>query len=255
MTQARTVDLNCDLGESYGIYQIGQDEELLRYATSANIACGFHAGDPAVMKKTVERCLAHGVAIGAHPGLLDRAGFGRRSMDITPEEAYELTLYQLGALYGFVRAAGGTLRHVKPHGALYQMAASDRRIADAIARAAVNFDPRLILYGLAGSELIEAGAAFGLRTASEVFPDRRYESDGSLTSRRRPDALVDRVEEAAAQAVSFVCEGAVMSREGSRVAVRAETICIHGDGPQAVPFAKAIREALTAAGIQLAAFD
>lgn len=248
----RVVDLNCDLGESYGIYRLGKDEELLPYISSANIACGFHAGDPTIMRKTVIRCLEHNVAIGAHPGLPDREGFGRRNIEITPEEAYELTVYQLGALFGIVRAEGGKLSHVKPHGALYNMAAQDRPLADAIARAVLRFDPGLILYGLAGSELLLAGEAAGLVTASEVFPDRRYEADGSLTSRKHADALAETPEEAADRAIGFVRDGLVRSRQGTWIKVKAETLCIHGDKEDAVPIAKAIRSALAREGIEIA---
>lgn len=247
------IDLNCDMGESFGVYTLGNDAEMLRYVTSANIACGFHAGDPATMRRTVRLCLERGVAIGAHPGLPDMAGFGRRRMDITPEEARDLIVYQIGALQAFVRAEGGAMAHVKPHGALYNMAAADARLAAAIADAVRSVDPRLILYGLAGSELIRAGRAAGLRTASEVFADRTYQADGTLTPRSRAEALLREPEEAAAQALSIVRQGVVRTVQGTLLPIRAETICIHGDGAHAVAFARTVRERLAQAGVQLCA--
>ncbi len=187
-TKQLFIDLNGDMGESFGAYRIGHDEELAKVVTSANIACGFHAGDPAVMRRTVKLCLEHGVEVGAHPGLPDLMGFGRRAMQITPEEAYDLVLYQAGALQGFVRAEGGRMRHVKPHGALYNMAAVQRPLAESIAKAVYRLDPELILFGLAGSELIRAAESIGLRAASEAFADRTYRADGTLTPRTDPEA-------------------------------------------------------------------
>lgn len=245
----KSVDLNCDLGESFGAYRIGQDEEILPYITSANIACGFHAGDPRTMSRTVELALKHDVAIGAHPGLQDLAGFGRREMKLSPREAYELTVYQVGALWGFVRAEGGVLRHVKPHGALYNMAAASSALAEAIAEAVYRIEPELTLFGLAGSELIRAGNKAGLRTASEVFADRTYLSDGSLTPRSRPDALVTDEQQTRHQVLRMVGEGKVRSTSGEDVAITAETICLHGDGLHAVKFAAVIRSSLENAGI------
>ena len=243
------VDLNCDMGESFGVYSLGCDEEILPYVTSVNIACGFHAGDPATMRRTVRLALRHGVAIGAHPGLPDLHGFGRRRMDLSPEEAYDLVVYQTGALWAFVRSEGGRLRHVKAHGALYNMAARSRELAEAIAEAVYRVDPELILFGPASGELLEAGRRIGLRTVSEAFADRSYERDGSLTPRRLPDALVTDAEEAARRAVRMVREGRVRSRQGEDVAIAAGTICIHGDGPNAPAFARAIRRALEREGI------
>ncbi|MBY0013936.1 LamB/YcsF family protein [Paenibacillus typhae] len=245
----KSVDLNCDMGESFGAYRIGQDEDILPYITSANIACGFHAGDPGIMSRTVQLALKHDVAVGAHPGLQDLAGFGRREIKLSPREAYELTVYQVGALWGFVRAEGGMLRHVKPHGALYNMAAASAGLAEAIAEAVYRIEPELILFGLAGSELIRAGNRAGLRTASEVFADRTYQSDGALTSRSRPDALVTDEQQALHQVLSMVQEGKVRSTDGRDVAITAETICLHGDGHHAVAFASAIRSSLESAGI------
>jgi len=245
----KTVDLNCDMGESFGAYRMGRDEELLDCVTSASIACGFHAGDPGTMRRTVGQALERGVAIGAHPGLPDLVGFGRRRMDISPQEAYDLVVYQVGALWGFVRAAGGQLQHVKPHGELYNMAARDAALAEAIAEAVYRIDPGLILYGLAGSELVSAGRHVGLRTASEAFADRTYQADGSLTPRSSPDALIGSDEEAVAQVIRMVRQGKVMSRQLAEFEIQADTICIHGDGEHALAFARTIRQALEQAGI------
>ena len=245
----RYVDLNCDMGESFGAYKLGRDEEILEYVTSANIACGFHAGDAATMRKTVRLALERGVEIGAHPGLQDLIGFGRRRMDISPQEAYDIVVYQIGALWAFVRSEGGRMQHVKAHGELYNMAAGNAALAEAIAEAVYKVDPELILFGLAGSELVKAGRKAGLRTASEVFSDRTYQSDGTLTSRRQPDALITDDAAAAAQVIRMVNEGRVMSRQQVDVDIQADTVCIHGDGPRALEFAKMIRESLTEAGI------
>jgi UPF0271 protein len=250
---AGTLDLNCDMGESFGAWSMGQDEALLDLVTSANIACGFHAGDPATMARTVRGALARGVALGAHPSLPDLQGFGRRTMAITPGEAHDLVLYQVGALAAFARAAGGALRHVKAHGALYNMAAKDPALAEAIARAVRAFDPALVLVGLAGSRLIQAGTSLGLRCASEVFADRSYEADGSLTPRSRPDAMVEDEEAAVVRVVRMVREGVVRCRTGEDVPVRAETVCIHGDQPKALAFARRLRTALAEVGIPVRA--
>ncbi|MBO7746963.1 LamB/YcsF family protein [Paenibacillus sp. MWE-103] len=245
----KTVDLNCDLGESFGAYKLGRDEEILGFVTSANVACGFHAGDPATMRRTVRLALDKGVAIGAHPGLQDLIGFGRRDMDISPEEAYDLVVYQIGALWGFVRAEGAALQHVKAHGSLYNMAARDERLALAIAEAVYRVDPALVLYGLAGSKLIEAGRRIGLRTASEVFSDRTYQADGSLTPRRQPDSVITDDDRALAQVIRMAAEGKVRAQQGEDIAIQADTICVHGDGVRAVEFAGKIRTALSEAGI------
>jgi len=249
----KTVDLNCDLGESFGAYRLGRDEEMLQVVTSANIACGFHAGDPATMRRTVRLALDNGVALGAHPGLPDLLGFGRRDMAISPDEAYDLVVYQLGALWGFVRAEGAKLQHVKPHGSLYNMAARDAGLARAVAEAVCRVDPSLILFGLAGSELITAGKRAGLRTASEVFADRTYQADGSLTPRRLPDAVITDDERALAQVAKMVTEGKVIARQQVEVAIQADTICVHGDGPCAVEFAGKIRRSLSEAGVRVQA--
>ncbi|MFB5677401.1 LamB/YcsF family protein [Paenibacillus terreus] len=247
------VDLNCDLGESFGSYKLGMDEEILPYVTSVNIACGFHAGDPSVMRRTVQLALAAGTAIGAHPGLPDLIGFGRRNMDISTQDAHDMVVYQIGALDAFVRAEGGTLQHVKPHGALYNMAAKRKDLSEAIAQAVYKVNPELILFGLSGSELIRAGEAIGLQTAREVFADRTYEQDGSLTPRSQPDALIKDHDQAISQVMRMIREGVVRSREGQEIRIQADTVCIHGDGPQALEFARQIRKSCEEAGIELVA--
>ena len=232
---------------------MGQDDALLEFATSANIACGFHAGDPATMARTVQAAVARGVALGAHPALPDLQGFGRRTMAITAEEARGLVLYQVGALEAFARAAGAKLGHVKPHGALYNMAAKDRALADAIAGAVRDFDSSLVLVGLSGSELIKAGQALGLRCANEVFADRGYESDGSLTPRDRPGAMIEDEDLAISRVLRMVREGRVTSRTGEEVAIQADTVCIHGDQPKALTFLRRLGKALAEAGVQVRA--
>lgn len=248
-----TVDLNCDMGESFGAWAMGNDAALMPFITSANIACGFHAGDPAVMKRTVRAALRHGVAIGAHPGLPDLVGFGRRNLAISPEEAFDMTVYQLGALAAVVKAEGTRLHHLKPHGALYNMAATDAALAEAIAEAVYRVQPELTLYGLAGSELTKAGEKLGLATAHEVFADRTYQADGTLTPRRQPDALIATAEAAIAQVLRMVQEGKVRAQQGHNVTIRADTICIHGDGAHALEFAQCVGDALRQAGVQLQA--
>jgi len=249
----KRVDLNCDMGESYGAYRLGQDAEMLKFVTSANIACGFHAGDPGTMRRTVKLALENGVAIGAHPGLPDLIGFGRREMHISPAEAYEMVVYQIGALWSFVRSEGGRMSHVKAHGALYNMAAVNFALAEAIAEAVYKVDPELILFGLANSEWIRAGKKAGLRTASEVFSDRTYQSDGTLTPRRQPDALITDDDAAVRQVIRMIEEGKVRSRQNVDVPIQADTVCIHGDGVHALAFAQKIREALEKAGIAVQA--
>ncbi|HTE27370.1 5-oxoprolinase subunit PxpA [Flavitalea sp.] len=245
------VDLNCDMGESPGSTRYSHDEELMQYVSSVNIACGFHAGDAAIMYKTVAAAIQKNVAIGAHPGLQDLQGFGRRNMAITPNEAYQITLYQLGALAGFVKVAGGNLHHVKPHGALYNMAAENKTLSNAIAEAIADFDNSLILYGLAGSKLIEAGKQKGLRTANEVFADRTYQSNGFLTPRSEPGSMITNPEAAVEQVISMVKNHFVISTDNTKVTVQADTICIHGDTEHAIEFAKAISQGLKIAGINL----
>jgi len=245
------IDLNCDMGESFGAYTMGNDIAILDYVNSANIACGFHAGDPPTIRKTVKAALEKGVSVGAHPGFPDLQGFGRRSMAVTAAEAYDMVLYQIGAVAAFAQAFGGKLTHVKAHGALYTMAAKDRRLADAIAKATRDFDPRLVMFGLAGSAMIDAAEQAGLRAASEVFADRTYQDDGSLTPRSQPNAMIEDENVSIAQVKRMVTEGAVRSVSGNDVRVRADTLCIHGDQPNALAFAKRIRGELERAGIEV----
>ncbi|MBG9945925.1 5-oxoprolinase subunit PxpA [Brevibacillus formosus] len=249
----KTVDLNCDLGESFGAYQLGNDQKILSYITSANVACGFHAGDPATMRKTVQMALEAGVAIGAHPGFADLVGFGRRNMEVSPEEAYDLVVYQIGALQAFVRAEGGVMHHVKPHGALYNMAATRPALAESIAFAIYKVNPELVLYGLAGSELTRAGEKIGLATAHEVFADRTYQQDGTLTPRSQPNALITDQQQSLQQVIRMISEGRVLTQQDVDIPIQADSICIHGDGAHALEFAQSIREALLEAGITISA--
>jgi 5-oxoprolinase (ATP-hydrolysing) subunit A len=249
----KTLDLNCDMGEGLGAWKMGDDAALLDHVTSANIACGFHAGDPGTIHRTVELALEKGVAVGAHPSLPDLQGFGRRRMNVSAAETYDMVLYQIGALAGFAIACGGKLAHVKPHGALYNMAAKDGKLAQAIAQAVKDFDAKLVLFGLAGSELVRAGERAGLKTANEVFADRTYQPDGSLTLRTQPDAMIHDVETAITQVRRLVGEGRVRTQQGGDVAVQADTLCIHGDEPGAVEFARRIRAALDADGVRVVA--
>ncbi len=242
------MDLNCDMGDSFGRYTIGDDAAVMPYISSANIACGLYAGDPSVMRATVRLAKQHGVAIGAHPGWPDLQGFGRREMTMTPDEAEGYVLYQIGALAAFARQEGLELQHVKPHGALYNQAVQDRALADVIALAVRNFDRNLVLVGMAGSALIKAGQAFGLRVANEGFPDRRYNPNGSLMSRKQTGALVSAPEEVAARAVALAREGVDIA--GKRVQV--DTLCLHGDNPHVAENARLIRTALDKAGIPIA---
>lgn len=248
----RCIDLNCDLGESFGAWRMGADEAVMPYISSANIACGFHAGDPDTMLRTVELARDAGVAIGAHVALPDLQGFGRREMRVSPAEAYAMTLYQVGALAGFTRAAGTFLRHVKPHGALYNMAARDAALADAIAAAVCDFDPLLVLVGLAGSELPRAGERHGLAVAHEAFADRRYRADGSLVPRDAAGAVIDDIEASLAQALAIAQGGGIESREGARLQLRVDTLCVHGDHPDAPSRARRLHEALAGAGMRVA---
>ncbi|HMQ03879.1 MAG TPA: 5-oxoprolinase subunit PxpA [Pyrinomonadaceae bacterium] len=250
-----SIDLNCDMGEGFGPWKMGNDAELLRLVSSANIACGFHAGDPTTMRKTAELAMKNGVAIGAHPGYPDLQGFGRRAMTMTADEVYDLVVYQAAALKGICESLGTRLNHVKPHGALYNKAARNALLAETIARAVHDLDPDLILYGLSGSESIKAAKAAGLPTASEVFADRTYQCDGSLTPRTHQNALIDDPGVAADQAAGFVENSSVLSADGSKVDVTADTICIHGDGPHALEFAKAIRAELERRDIIIAPID
>lgn len=242
------VDLNADLGEG-----APDDAALLALVSSVNIACGWHAGDARLMQATVAAALARGVAIGAHPSYPDREHFGRREMQLQPEEVRADLLYQIGALDALVRAAGGRLHHVKPHGALYNQAARDPALADAIAAAVRAVDPGLAIYGLAGGELLRAAERAGLRAVAEVFADRGYRADGSLVPRSQPGALVDDVDEAVARTLRMVREGVVTAVSGETVPLQAQTLCLHGDGPHALAFARAIHQALSDAGVELRA--
>lgn len=249
----RTIDLNCDLGESFGAWTLGQDGQIISCISSTSIACGFHAGDPQIMRHTVALARQHGVAVGAHPGLPDLQGFGRRELVMSADEVYALVLYQIGALAAFARAAGGRLGHVKPHGALYNMAARDGRLAAAVAAATRDFDPQLVLFGLANSRLIEAGREHSLRVANEAFADRSYEADGSLTPRGERDAVLADPDEAAQRVIEMVQGGRVRSRQGTWVPLLVDTICLHGDRPDAALFAQAVRQRLDAAGLSVRA--
>ena len=248
------VDLNSDVGESFGAYTMGQDERLMASITSANIACGYHAGDPSVMRVTVRHALEHAVAIGAHPGFPDLVGFGRRPLRASPAEIEDFILYQIGALSGIVRAEGGQLTHVKPHGALYTMASAERPIADAVVRAVKAFDGELVLVGRSGSLLLDAGQASGLNVASEVFADRAYEPDGTLVSRAADGAVIADVGSVVERAVSMVTRGVVAAVDGTLVSVRADTICLHGDTPGAAELSAGLRAGLEAAGAHVVAF-
>lgn len=248
------VDLNCDLGESFGGYKIGNDAKILDFVSSANIACGFHAGDPNIMKKTVELALEKNVKIGAHPGLPDLAGFGRRNMAISPQEAYNIVVYQIGALNGFTTVLGGKLEHVKPHGALYNMAATDINLATAIAEAIYDVNPELVLYGLSGSSLISAGDKIGLKTASEVFSDRTYQKNGSLTARSQLNALITDDQLAVSQVMRMIKEGFVETQQQTKYSILADTVCIHGDGVHALKFAQYINQKLTENSISIVPF-
>ena len=254
------IDLNCDMGESFGRYALGADELLMPHITSANIACGFHASDPVVMDRTVRLAREHGVGIGAHPGYPDLQGFGRRDMQLSPHEAEAAILYQIGALAAFARAAGaacpersrGELVHVKAHGALYNQAARDRTLAQAIVRAVGRFSRQLVVVGLANSAMIEAAVEAGQPVAREAFADRAYEADGSLRSRRLPGAVHHDAAQAAEQAVCIARDGMVIAWGGDEVPVQAETLCVHGDTPGALPIVQTIRQALVEAGVEVA---
>lgn len=248
-----TVDLNADLGESFGRYTLGMDERILPVISSANIACGFHASDPVVMEKTVLLAKQAGAAVGAHPGYPDLMGFGRRNMAVSPAEARAYILYQLGALDAFLRPLGMKMRHVKPHGAFYNMAAADWLLAKAVCEAVRDFDPSLVLLGLSGSELIRAAEDAGLASRSEVFADRAYAENGTLVPRGRPGAVVTDEAETVRRVVRMVTEGKVTSVTGRDVSIRADSVCVHGDGEKAVLFAQSVRKALEENGVRVSA--
>lgn len=245
------VDLNSDLGESFGRYTIGSDDRIIPLITSANIACGFHASDPVVMMKTVNMVKKAGTGAGAHPGYPDLMGFGRRNMNISHEEAKAYTLYQISALGGMCKAAGVKLSHVKPHGAMYNMAGKDYELSKAICEAIKEYDPSLIVMGLAGSQMVKAARDMGLKTAEEVFADRAYEEDGSLVARSKPGAMIEDEDEAIARVVRMIKEGKVQAITGNDIDIKADSVCVHGDGEKALLFVEKIRKALTDEGIEI----
>ncbi len=247
------IDINSDMGESFGAYAIGHDAGLMKAITSANVAAGFHGGDPSVLRETIRMAKANGVAVGAHPGFPDLVGFGRRELNVTPREAEDFVLYQVAAVAGVARAEGVALQHVKPHGALFNMAVRSRELADAIARAVAAFDTSLILFGLPGSEILAAGRAAGLRVAAEVFADRAYEPDGSLASRRKPGAVIHDADAVVARAVRMIKDRSVVAIDGSIVKLEADTICVHGDTPGSDVLAAKIRAGFEAAGVTVKA--
>lgn len=245
------VDLNSDLGESFGRYTIGMDEEIIPLISSANVACGFHASDPLVMQKTIATAKTAGIAIGAHPGFPDLMGFGRRNMVVSREEAYAYTLYQVGALDAFLKAQGMALQHVKPHGAFYNMAAKDAGLSDAICRAIRDYDRELILLALPAGELYKTAGSLGLRVAAEVFADRAYEEDGTLVNRAKTGAMITDEEEALARMIRMIKEHKVRAISGKDIAISVDSICVHGDGPKALAFVKKLRDGLRKEGISI----
>ncbi|SFE90567.1 LamB/YcsF family protein [Alteribacillus iranensis] len=247
------IDLNCDLGESYGDFKVGEDDKILPYITSANIACGYHAGDHNIMARTVQLAKKHNTSIGAHPSFPDLGGFGRREMKIAPEEIYRLVIYQIGALHAFARTEHIVLQHVKPHGALYNMAAKDYSVAEAIAEAVYHVDPNLVLFGLSGSELVRAGENRGLHTAHEVFADRTYQPDGSLTPRTADNAFIETPEEAAERILQLIEKKEVAAVDGTSLSLQADTVCVHGDNPKALNFVRQLHHLLMSKGVQVKA--
>lgn len=246
------VDLNCDLGESFGAYTIGLDAEVIPHISSANVACGWHGGDPLVMQKTVALCRQNGVAVGAHPSYPDLLGFGRRAMGVTPDEARAYVKYQIGALRAFCQAEGLELQHVKPHGALYNAMGRDPKLAEAVCRGIKDCGGGLIVMALAGSAAVRAAQELGLPVAQEVFADRAYEEDGSLVDRRKEGAMITDEAEAIARVVRMVTEGKVAAITGKELSISAHSVCVHGDGPKALAFVKSIRAALQQAGVDVA---
>jgi UPF0271 protein len=249
----KRIDLNCDMGESYGAWKMGADADVMPYISSANIACGFHGGDPATIRKTVRLALDHGVAIGAHPSLPDLMGFGRRTMRISPQEMYDLVVYQAGAVEAFARAAGSRLHHIKCHGALYNMAANDEGLSEAMVRAAK--DLGAMLYVLSRSRNYEIAKSAGVPVCGEVFADRGYTDEGTLAPRDQPGGLIEDAASSVRQALAMIEDGYVTSLSGRRVPVAADTLCLHGDQPGAVTFAKALRKAFAERGIEVAAAE
>ena len=249
------VDLNSDLGESFGRYTLGMDDKIIPLITSAHVACGYHASDPVVMEKTIALAKEAGIRVGAHPGFPDLMGFGRRNMNVSPAEAKAYTLYQLGALDGFCRAAGVKLQHVKPHGAFYNMAAKDYKLSVAICEAIKNFDKDLIVLALSGGELAKAAKDMGLRTALEVFADRGYEEDGTLVDRRKEGAMITDEQEAIDRVIRMVKEKKVTAVTGRDISIQADSVCVHGDGVKALAFVEKIRAALQKEEIQICSLD
>ncbi len=249
------VDLNSDLGESFGRYTLGNDDQIIPLVSSANVACGFHASDPVVMDQTLAMAAAAGIRVGAHPGYPDLMGFGRRNMTVSPEEAKAYTLYQLGALDGFCRIHGLRMQHVKPHGAFYNMAAKDYTLSRAICEAIKGFDANLIVLALSGGELARAAIDLGLRTAQEAYADRAYEEDGSLVNRKKPGAMITDEDEAIARVLRMVKEQKVTAITGRDIPIRVDSICVHGDGAKALAFVKKIRSVLTAEGVTICPLD
>ena len=249
----KVVDLNCDMGESYGAWKMGSDAEIMGFISSANIACGFHAGDPATIRKTVQLAVDNGVAVGAHPSLPDLQGFGRRAMKISPQDMYDLVLYQAGAVEAFARAAGTRLHHVKCHGALYNMAATDEGLSEAMARAVGDLGSEVMLYALSNSKSFSTGKRLNVRTIGEVFADRGYSDDGTLAPRDQPGGMIEDAALAVKQALGMIEDGYVTSLSGKPVPVAADTLCLHGDQPDAVRFAKELRKAFSERGISIAA--
>lgn len=245
------VDLNSDLGESFGAYKIGMDSEVIPLISSANVACGFHAGDPTVMQKTVALCKENGVAVGAHPGYPDLQGFGRRNMSVSPSDAKALMTYQVGALDAFCKANGVKMQHVKPHGALYNMAGKDEKLARAVCEGIYEYDPSLILLGLSGSCMLKAAAELGLPYAAEVFADRAYEDDGSLVARTKPGAMITDEDEAVERVIGMVKNHSVTTVSGKTIEICPHSVCVHGDSPKALAFVSKIRTALAAEGVQI----
>ncbi len=246
-----SIDLNSDLGESFGAYKIGKDNEVIPLISSANVACGFHAGDPNVMSKTVALCKNNGIAIGAHPGFQDLQGFGRRNMNVSPDEVKAMIIYQVGALDAFCKAAGAKLSHVKPHGALYNMAAKDERLARAICEGVYEFDSSLILLGLSGSLMLREAEKIGLRCAAEVFADRAYEDDGTLVARTKPGAMITDEDKAVERVIKMIKEHKVETISGKTIELCPHSVCVHGDSEKAVVFTQKIRDSLNAEGIEI----
>ena len=246
---AGNIDFNCDMGESFGMYKMGLDEEVIKYITSANIACGFHAGDPMWMRHTVRLAEEHGVAVGAHPSFPDLSGFGRRNMAVTPEEAKNDVIYQIGALTAFTESK--RLQHIKPHGAMYNQAVNDETLARAICEAVVEVDPEMILVALAGSPWIAIAEEMGLRVAREIFADRALNPDGTLVSRSKEGAVIHEAEEVLERSVRMVTEGKAVAITGEEVQVQADSLCLHGDTPGAVELARSVRQGLESAGVEI----